>query len=86
MAIKDLDGQVQLGDQVTESKNIVLKNDPVTGDLVFAKGVTGGTQTDLLTLPNTGLVNYADDTAAAAGGVAIGSLYRTASAIKVRVA
>lgn len=33
-----------------------------------------------------GLTNYADDTAAAAGGLAIGDLYRTGSAIKVRVA
>lgn len=32
------------------------------------------------------LSNYADDTAAAAGGVAVGQLYRTASAVKVRVA
>lgn len=32
------------------------------------------------------LVNYADDTAAAAGGVPVGGLYRTASAVKVRVA
>lgn len=31
------------------------------------------------------LGNYADDTAAAAGGVAVGQLYRTGSAIKVRV-
>lgn len=31
------------------------------------------------------LADYADDTAAAAGGVAIGSLYRTGSAVKVRV-
>ena len=31
------------------------------------------------------LVDYADDTAAAAGGVAIGSLYRTGSTLKVRV-
>lgn len=30
--------------------------------------------------------NYADDTAAAAGGVAIGQMYRTASAVKIRVA
>lgn len=34
--------------------------------------------------PNLG--NYADDTAAAAGGVPVGGLYRTASAVKVRVA
>ena len=31
------------------------------------------------------LQDFADDTAAAAGGVAIGSLYRTGSTIKVRV-
>lgn len=33
----------------------------------------------------TTLGNYADDVAAAAGGVAIGSLYRTGSQVKVRV-
>ena len=32
------------------------------------------------------LGDYADDTAAAAGGVAVGGAYRTGSTIKVRVA
>lgn len=32
------------------------------------------------------LTNYADDAAAATGGIAIGSLYRTGSIIKIRVA
>lgn len=32
------------------------------------------------------LADYADDTAAAAGGVAVGELYRTASVVKCRVA
>ena len=32
------------------------------------------------------LADYADDTAAASGGVAIGNLYRTGSVVKVRVA
>lgn len=32
-----------------------------------------------------GLTDYADDTAAAAGGIAVGQLYRTGSAVKVRV-
>lgn len=32
------------------------------------------------------LTDYADDAAAAVGGVAVGGLYRTASAVKVRVA
>lgn len=31
------------------------------------------------------LAEYADDVAAAAGGIAIGGLYRTASVVKVRV-
>lgn len=31
------------------------------------------------------LADYADDTAAASGGVAVGALYRTGSAVKVRV-
>jgi hypothetical protein len=31
------------------------------------------------------LQNFADDTAAAAGGIAIGEFYRTGSALKVRV-
>lgn len=34
-------------------------------------------------LPN--LADYADDTAAATGGVAVGGFYRTGSVIKVRV-
>ena len=41
----------------------------------------------LLTSADFGaLVNYVDDAAAATGGVAVGGLYRTASAIKMRVA
>lgn len=35
---------------------------------------------------NTLLTNYADDAAAATGGVPVGGLYRTGSALKVRVA
>lgn len=31
------------------------------------------------------LSNYADDAAAAAGGIAVGGLYRTGSVVKVRV-
>jgi hypothetical protein len=34
----------------------------------------------------TALANYADDAAAAAGGIAVGELYRTGSVVKVRVA
>lgn len=41
-----------------------------------------GSVTDQL----SNLSEYADDTAAAAGGVEVGGFYRTGSAIKVRVA
>jgi len=34
----------------------------------------------------SGLPNYADDAAAATGGIPVGGLYRTSSAVKVRVA
>jgi len=33
----------------------------------------------------SGIADYADDTAAASGGVPVGGIYRTASALKVRV-
>lgn len=45
----------------------------------WAGSVSGGT---LATVPD----DYADDVAAAAGGVPIGGIYRTGSALKVRVA
>lgn len=49
------------------------------------------TFTGTVTLPTAiaglnGLGNYADDTAAATGGVAVGRLYRNGSIIMVRVA
>ena len=53
-------------------------------------GAVSDTQNDIRALQAatdwTALADYADDTAAAAGGVEIGELYRTGSAIKVRVA
>lgn len=39
-----------------------------------------------LFVPIANVPNYADDTAAAAGGLAIGEIYRTGSAIKIRAA
>lgn len=38
-----------------------------------------------MVLPLNTIANYADDTAAAAGGVPVGGTYRTASALKIRV-
>ncbi|MXO72870.1 hypothetical protein [Alteraurantiacibacter buctensis] len=40
----------------------------------------------ILAVDWTKLEDFADDTAAAAGGVQIGQLYRTGSVVKVRVA
>lgn len=45
--------------------------------------VNGG---EIFSIPGGALVNYADDTAAATGGVPVNGLYRTGSAFKIRVA
>lgn len=52
-----------------------------SGNLIVSAGdltVTAGA----VALP---LTNYADDTAAAAGGVAVGELYHTAGTVKIRL-
>lgn len=41
---------------------------------------------DRVLIPKDGIANYADDAAAAAGGVPVLGLYRTGSALKIRVA
>lgn len=51
-----------------------------------AAGVKGWRVVALSGVSGAGLSDYADDTAAAAGGVAIGALYRTGSTLKVRIA
>lgn len=93
----DADGNLTL--QTNDSVPTVTGNFRVTmtaaGDSQFLVPFSGtlATIANAETLSNktlaspkvTGLVDYADDTAAAAGGVPIGGLYRTASAVKVRV-
>ena len=92
MTIKDTDGRVQLAASVTPANNFVLDASGNDGTMRLARGNAGATTQDILTVDAAGRVglpqlsNYTDDAAAAAGGVPIGSLYRTASAIKVRVA
>ena len=76
---------VQLGTSLTADKNIVLASDSSTGDFVISKGNHDGVLTEIYRFPNT-LIEYADDAAAATGGLPIGGFYRTASAFKVRVA
>lgn len=61
------------------------------GDITFTlgdKGFHAGTGEDGLPghFKIVGLESFADDAAAATGGVPVGGLYRTASAIKIRVA
>lgn len=82
----------QLGLSVTPGNNFCLDASADNGTMKLARGNAGATTQDVLTVDTGGrcgfsqLGNYADDTAAAAGGVPIGSLYRTGSAIKQRVA
>jgi len=62
----------------------------VSAAVAAVQNAVTDTQTDVTALQTATdyslLADYADDTAAAAGGVAVGKLYRTASAVKVRVA
>ena len=46
----------------------------------------GGSATKIIMTALQASASYADDTAAAAGGVAIGELYRTGSIVKIRIA
>jgi hypothetical protein len=65
------------------------------GDALSMGVPSDGTVTDAKVAPNaaisnskvsfTGLGNYANDAAAAAGGVAVGNLYRNGSVIQIRV-
>lgn len=59
---------------------------PVTGKLATTENPETFKAKTLDAPKITGIANYADDVAAAAGGVPVGGLYRTASALKVRVA
>lgn len=60
-----------------------------SGEPTFAQpafsNLSGGASVTQLPALNT-LGNYADDSAAASGGVAVGALYRTGSTIKTRIA
>lgn len=63
-----------------------MRRVPVDGKTLDWPRKVSGAVDDLIAAVNwTALQDYADDTAAAAGGVPVGRLYRTGSAIKVRV-
>lgn len=59
---------------------------PLSGTLATRAGDETLSNKTLSSASFIGLGDYADDTAAAAGGVPVGGVYRTASALKVRVA
>lgn len=60
------------------------------GDITALQADVTAAEADIAALETAtnwaALADFADDTAAAAGGVAVGKLYRTGSAVKVRVA
>ena len=59
-----------LGDMAFQNQNAVV----ITGGRISAQALAG-----------LALADYVDDAAAAAGGVMIGGLYRTASIMKIRI-
>lgn len=70
----------------TNFLSITARNDDNTlGSGLLQALRTGGTIT-ALNMSVATFSNYADDTAAAAGGVIVGGLYRTGSTLKIRVA
>jgi hypothetical protein len=68
---------------VTGDSFLVL---PTVGTLATVEGPEMLSNKTLATPKLSGVADYADDTAAAAGGVPVGGVYRTASALKMRVA
>ena len=81
----------QIGLSSTPANNFTLDASANNGTMKLARGNAGATTQGIMTVDAGGrcgfsqLANYADDTAAAAGGVPVGSLYRTGSAIKQRI-
>ena len=72
---------------------IVFSTAPAAGltffGLMMGDALNVGTPSDGTVTPSkinfTGLGNYANDTAAASGGIAVGGLYRNGSIIQIRV-
>lgn len=58
---------------------------PLTGILATRDNVETLTHKTLASPALAGIANYADDAAAASGGVPVGGVYRTGSALKMRV-
>lgn len=83
--------RAQLGLSNTATQNFTLTAEAADGTMKLARGNAGDTSQDILTVDAGGylkpgvLPNYANDSAAATGGVPIGGLYRNGSAVQVRV-
>lgn len=84
--------KAQLGLSVNPANNFTLDASANNGTMKLARGNGDATTQDILTVDVAGrcgfvqLGNYADDAAAATAGVPVGSLYRTGSIIKQRIA
>ena len=84
--------KAQLGLSTTPAHNFVLDASADDGSMKLARGNADATTQNIITVDAAGrcgfpqLADYADDAAAAAGGVPVGSLYRTGSLLKQRIA
>lgn len=84
--------KAQLGLSVTPANNFTLTAEADNGTMKLARGNAGATTQDILTVDSAGrpgfpqLVSYANDAAAAVGGVPVGSMYRNGSVVMIRVA
>lgn len=76
-------GAFTLGLTLTANTALTL---PTTGTLATLAGTETLSSKTLATPQLSGLGNYVDDAAAAAGGVPVGGVYRNASVLMVRVA
>jgi hypothetical protein len=87
---KDLNGHIGIGYPIQPDVKLTVAGDDQTSSNYAAVmydsngNVIAGFRNDRqIWMPL--LQNFADDTAAAAGGISVGNLYRTGSAVKVRV-
>ena len=83
--------KAQLGLSNTPANNFTITAEADNGTLKLARGNAGATTQDILTVDAAGylkpgvLPNYANDAAAASGGVPVGGLYRNGSVVMYRV-
>ena len=84
---------IQIGREVNATTNGIAiglqASSTATGAVALGAGMTAAwanaTTVNQLQLANYSNLNYADDTAAAAGGVPLGGIYHTSGALKIRI-